>query len=70
MARFPAALSGVRAALFAVAVVALSASQAFAQYSDQKKIEITPVRRLVYRQRPLHGGQRPDRNQQLGDLRR
>ena len=44
MARFPSTRSGARAAILAVAVLALSASQALAQYGGDhgKRIEITP----------------------------
>ena len=42
MARFATALSGARVVILGAAILALSASQAFAQYSDRKKIEITP----------------------------
>ncbi len=42
MARLPSALSGARALLLTVAIMAMSASAAFAQYGEQKKIELTP----------------------------
>lgn len=42
MARFPSALSGARAAILTITILALSASQALAQYGGQKKIELTP----------------------------
>jgi opacity protein-like surface antigen len=41
MARFTSALSGARAVLLAAAILALSASQAIAQYGE-KKVELTP----------------------------